>query len=294
MVGGYGFWFGREKVMGHVGRRAGWAAVVVAAWLAAWMAVLAGGVAVARAAPVDRCLAIAKGPGGVHLATVQPAKLALGEVGLTFVGHATFEIESAAGIRIATDFNDLFRPGRVPDIVTMNRAHNTHFTDFPPAGIKHILRGWNPGGGPASHGLSLGDVRVRNVPTNTRWGEGGSFGAYGNSIFIFEIGGLCIGHLGHLHHTLTPQQLGAIGHMDVLLVPVDGGYTMDLGGMVEVLKSLHARLIIPMHYFSGYTLQRFLERVRDEFPVEMADSNRIVLSQGTLPAEPKILVLPGN
>ena len=280
--------------MGHVGRRAGWAAVVGAAWLATWLAVLAGGVAVARAAPVDRCLAIAKGPGGVHLATVQPAKLALSEVGLTFVGHATFEIESAAGIRIATDFNDLFRPGRVPDIVTMNRAHNTHFTDFPPAGIKHILRGWNPGGGPASHDLSLGDVRVRNVPTNTRWGEGGSFGAYGNSIFIFEIGGLCIGHLGHLHHTLTPQQLGAIGHMDVLLVPVDGGYTLDLPGMVEVIKALRARLVIPMHYFSTSGLNRFLEQAGADFPVKRSPSPEFVASKAKLPPQTEILVLPGN
>ena len=247
----------------------------------------------ARAAPVDRCLAIAKGPGPRGGASVMPVKLGASEVGLTFVGHATFEIESPQGVRIATDFNDLVRPGRLPDIITMNRAHSTHFTDFPPAAIKHVLRGWNPAGGPASHDLSLGDVRVRNVPTNTRWGESGGYGAYGNSIFIFEIAGLCIAHLGHLHHTLTGEQLAAIGHMDVVLVPVDGGYTMDLAGMIEVLKSLRARLIVPMHYFSSYTLDRFLERVRDEFPVEMAAGNRIVLSQETLPPAPKILVLPG-
>ena len=82
--------------------------------------------------------------------------------------------------------------------------------------------------------------------------------AYGNSIFIFEIANLCIVHLGHLHHTLTQQQLDEIGRPDVVLVPVDGNYTLDLDGMIEVLHALKARLMIPMHYFSAYTLDRFL------------------------------------
>ena len=41
-------------------------------------------------------------------------------------------------------------------------------------------------------------------------------------------------------------------------------------GMVEVLKSLRARLILPMHYFNPYTLNRFLDRIRNDFPVERA------------------------
>ena len=42
------------------------------------------------------------------------------------------------------------------------------------------------------------DVYIRNVPTDIR--NGGAMEADGNSIFIFEVAGLCIGHLGHLHH----------------------------------------------------------------------------------------------
>ena len=105
---------------------------------------------------------------------------------------------------------------------------------------------------------------------------------------------MCIGHLGHLHHTLTEQQIGQIGQLDVVLVPVDGSYTMDVSGMVEVLRALRARLILPMHYFNPYTLERFLERIRGDFPVEMSETATIVVSQATLPSEPKVLVLPGN
>ena len=81
----------------------------------------------------------------------------------------------------------------------------------------------------ASHDLTVSDVRIRNVATNIRdWG--GGYIAYGNSIFIFEIAGMCIGHLGHLHHTLTPEQIGQIGQLDVVMVPVDGGYSLDTPG----------------------------------------------------------------
>ena len=117
---------------------------------------------------------------------------------------------------------------------------------------------------------------------------------YGNSIFIFEIAGLCIGHLGHLHHTLTDQQLAEIGQLDVVMVPVDGSYTMDVGGMVEVLKALRARLILPMHYFNPYTLQRFVERIRNDFPVEMADEAHDRGVAGDAAARAKVLVLPGH
>ena len=64
-------------------------------------------------------------------------------------------------------------------------------------------------------------MRVRNVPTNIRNWTGGTE-RYGNSIFIFEIANMCIAHLGHLHHTLTQQQLDEIGRVDVVMAPVDG------------------------------------------------------------------------
>jgi hypothetical protein len=69
---------------------------------------------------------------------------------------------------------------------------------------------------------------------------------------------------------------------------------MDVAGVIETLKTLRARLILPMHYFNDYTLKRFLERVGNDFPVERAAAPVVVVSQAMLPAEPKILVLPGQ
>jgi L-ascorbate metabolism protein UlaG (beta-lactamase superfamily) len=216
------------------------------------------------------------------------------QVRITYVGHSTFLIESPRLVRIATDYNDYVRPTVLPTIVTMNHAHSTHFTENPDPSIKYVLRGWGPNPEtPARHDIQVGDVRVRNVPTNIRNWSGGTE-RHGNSIFIFEVANLCIAHLGHLHHTLSQQQLNEIGKVDVVMVPVDGGVTLDLDGMVEVLGALKAPLMIPMHYFSTYTLNRFLTTLGQKYQVEMAETPSVLVSKTTLPTTPKVLVLPGR
>jgi L-ascorbate metabolism protein UlaG (beta-lactamase superfamily) len=215
------------------------------------------------------------------------------QVRISYIGHSTFLIESPQLVRIATDYNDYVRPPVLPDIATMNHAHSTHYTDHADSGIKYVLRGWTEDQKPARVDLQYKDVRVRNVPTNIRTFDGGTE-LHGNSIFIFEIANLCIAHLGHLHHTLTQAQLNEIGRIDVVLVPVDGNFTLDLDGMVEVLHALKAPLMIPMHYFSSFTLDRFLTRVRREWDVEIAEVPSVLVSKTSLPAKPKVLVLPGH
>jgi len=255
---------------------------------------------------------VARGAPRVVPAALRPAlprhpaflRAALGadEVRVDYIGHSTFLIESPRGVRIATDYNDYVRPRVIPDVATMNHAHSTHYTDHPDPAIKHVLRGWSRDfGKPARIDVQVDDVHIRNVPTNIRtWSYGESTGGvtterHGNSIFIFEVGSLCIAHLGHLHHTLTPQQVTEIGRVDVVMVPVDGSYTLDLDGMVEVLRALKAPLMIPMHYFSGYTLNNFLQRLQQlDWDVERATLPSVVLSRAGLPAKPKVLVLPGR
>jgi len=228
-----------------------------------------------------------------HRAPFRLAALKDGEVRINYVGHSTFLIESPKLVRIATDYNDYVRTPVLPDIVTMNRAHSTHYTDRPDPGIKFVLRGWKDDGRPTDWDVQYQDVRVRSVATNIRdWGGGTQ--RHGNSIFTFEVANLCIAHLGHLHHTLTQQQLNEIGRVDIVLVPVDGSYTLDLEGMIEVLTALKAPLMIPMHYFSTYTLNRFMERISRDWDVETSEIPSVVLSKHTLPTKPKLLVLPGR
>jgi L-ascorbate metabolism protein UlaG (beta-lactamase superfamily) len=117
---------------------------------------------------------------------------------------------------------------------------------------------------------------------------------YGNSIFLFETAGVCIAHLSHLHHLLTEQDLTLLGHIDVVMAPVDGVYTMSQPDMAKVLEQLHARLVLPMHYFTRDVAERFVDLVRDRYAVKFSDTPTMTLSRATLPERPTIVVLPGG
>ncbi len=263
------------------GNRLGWLLLLVlpmALWTTA--AAVAAGCLAAMAAP---------SPNFAPLSLVAATS---GEAELAFLGHASFLIESPGGVSIVTDYNGINRPSRPPDIVTMNHAHSTHYTDLVDPEIKFVLRGWDTGNGIPHHDLRYGDVRVRNVPTNIRDGGGGTeFG--GNSIFIIEVANLCIAHLGHLHHSLTPEHLATLGQVDVLLAPIDGAFTMSQDDMLAVVEQIRPPLLIPMHYFASSVLARFLARAGDRYPVRTAATPSVALSRAALPKETEILVLPG-
>lgn len=238
------------------------------------------------------CQLLAEGGWPDDRALVRQAALAADEVGLRFVGHATFEIETPRGIRIATDYNSVHVPERLPHVVTMNGAHSTHYTMNPDPGIEHVLLGWNPDGGPMDHDLTVEDVRIRNLQTNTR-GWDGETRVLGNSIFVFEVADLCIAHLGHLHHRLTPEDLARLGTIDIVMAPVDNASTLRLDSLVEVLASVSPRIVIPMHAYTYGSREAFVARMAAEgYVVEISDSPRVVTSRATLPATATVLVLP--
>lgn len=214
------------------------------------------------------------------------------QAGVTFIGHATFLIESPEGVSVATDYAGYAGPNVTPDAVTMNGAHSTHHTAFPDPAIPYVFRGWREDGEPADHYAKIEDLRIRSVSTDTvGFGDVG-VNRNGNSIFVFEIDDLCIGHLGHLHHVPTREQLAQIGFLDVVMAPVDGGYTLSLPELVTTLEALRARVVIPMHAFGSYTLERFLTEISASFPVVRHDGPTMVVSKLDLPKSTTVIVLP--
>ncbi len=259
--------------------------MVLRSVIAMFVAIFAASQAGAQSRPSE-CLAIARNKPLLHFAALKQ-----NQARLVYAGHSTFIIESPAGIRVATDYSG-HAGGITPDVATMNHAHSSHYTDFPDPSIKQVLKGWGEGAAPARHNLTVGDVRIRNVATDIRSGEL-SREKNGNSIFIFEMAGLCIGHLGHLHHELAPEHIGAIGRLDVVMVPVDGGLTMPVENMMAVLRDLRARVILPMHArFSG-SLERFQAAAAKDFRIERLGEDAITVSPDLLPASPTVYIMPG-
>jgi L-ascorbate metabolism protein UlaG (beta-lactamase superfamily) len=214
-------------------------------------------------------------------------------VGVTFLGHASFLLETPAHITIVTDYNGYNIPRDPPMIATMNHAHSTHYTMHPDPRIKYVLHGWKEGDHIPQYDLTVGDVHIRNLPTNIRdWNGGTEY--YGNSVFVFETAGLCIAHLSHLHHLLTDEDIGVLGPLDVVMMPVDGMWTMSHEDMAKVMASLHAPLYIPFHYFGDpELLDRFLRVVQDQYVVKRAPTPTVTLSREMLPVSPEILIVPG-
>jgi L-ascorbate metabolism protein UlaG (beta-lactamase superfamily) len=243
----------------------------------------------------SHCLAVAQTTPGMEY--VQKASfrdpVGLHKVRLQYIAHASFLIQTHGGTSAVTDYTGFIgNVDFIPDIVTMNHAHDTHWTPYPDPDIPHVLRGWGEEHGAGiDHYLDLGDVVVRNVSTDIRAPYGGGAEPEGNSIFVFEAAGLCIGHLGHLHHVPTDRQFAALGRVDVVMAPVDGGYTMSQSDMIAVIQRLKSSIVIPMHWFGEATLERFLAGMDGIFPVVETGMNALNVSLDSLPAQPTVMVL---
>lgn len=243
--------------------------------------------------PVSQCLAIARSLPQVMFASAVASPLetdAHGDVTITFAGHSTYRIDTPAGVTIATDFSGVYGHTPTPRVITMNRAHSTHYTLDPDPAIEVVLPGWDntdPRG--ADHDVVVDDVYVRNVTTDIRRWDSSGLTANQNSIFIFETAGLCIGHLGHLHHRLTEDHFAQIGRLDVLMVPVDGGLTMAHDGMAEITTRLRSSIVLPMH-LRGNSVNRFIALMGEEWAVDFLDGDAITVNVRDLPERPTIMV----
>lgn len=244
----------------------------------------------------SECLAMANAPPRATPVSLRRIAAKADEVAITYAGHSTYYIETSGGVRIATDYSGAYRTGRLPDVVTMNRAHSNHYSLSPDRGIPHVLHGWGDDGKPAFISERVGDVYIRNVTTDIRRYYGDDFnGAMirdGNSIFIFEVAGLCIGHLGHLHHKLDDSHFAAIGRLDIVMIPIDGSYTMSLDGVSDITRRLRASVVLPMHRFMT-PLDDFMRRIGQEFEIDQRSERTLKISRETLPGTPTVIILEG-
>jgi L-ascorbate metabolism protein UlaG (beta-lactamase superfamily) len=226
----------------------------------------------------SECLAMTNAPPRATAASLRSAAAKIDEVAITYAGHSTYYIDTPTGVRIATDYSGAYTTGRLPDVVTMNRAHSTHYSLFPDSRIPHVLHGWGDDGQPARIALRVGDVLIRNVTTDIRryYGDDsdGQMIKDGNSIFIFEVAGLCIGRL------------------DIVMVPIDGTYTMSLDGISDITRRLRASVVLPMHRFMT-PLDDFMRRIGRQFEIDMRTERTLKISRDSLPSVPTVIILDG-
>lgn len=256
------------------------------------MLLLCGTAASAQDRRPSHCIAIADAAPGlsfVHRAAWSDA-VSQYSVRISYLEHSMFLIQTPGGIGVVTDFTGYTGSASyLPTVVTMNHAHSSHWTPYVDPDIQNVLPGWGEFGQGVTHYLDLGEMLIRNVSTDIR--SGGDVEKDGNSIFIFEVEGLCIGHLGHLHHEPNEDQYAALGRLDVVMAAVDGGLTVPIPVMIRILKRLRSSVVIPMHWFGRGTLDRFLLGMSDEFDVIRTGETSLEVSLRNLPSRPTIMVL---
>lgn len=197
---------------------------------------------------------------------------------IKWLGHSCFKITAKNGVRIVTDPFDDNVGYKLPkvscDIVTLSHGHYDHnFTDCLSGQFEIINKVGN---------MYTKDIAIRGIHTYHDEEMGAKRGD--NIVYVFDIDGIKVCHLGDLGHRLTAAQIEMIGEVDVVLVPVGGIYTINAEAAHDVCESLNAKIIIPMHYktkplkFDLDTVDNFLKY----YPYTKLDKPYIEINQDML------------
>lgn len=239
--------------------------------------------------------------GAVMIVNAAPA--AAGQMSLRWYGQSFFLLESSKGTRVAIDPHGIDAFGRVSvkaDLVLITHLHTDHtqidaIEDRDKARILVGLRvqgkrtQWNP------VNEQFRDVRVRSVGVYHDASQGLERGK--NTIFVIEMDGVRIVHLGDLGHVLTPAQVREVGPVDVLLVPAGGAYTINGAEARQVVAQLRPRqYVVPMHYGNEsydelMPLDEFLEEQKPGSVRRTPETNLLRIDPAVRPAEPVVVVL---
>jgi len=219
---------------------------------------------------------------------IRSAYAAEADASLQYFGHNFFQIKTQQGTAIVMD---PLIPGRyptpkvTPDAITVGREHPNHNYVQLAQGNPLVLRGLSQFGADWNRiHTRVREVTIFNVPIY----QNGVAGALKGAAFVFDLGTLCIVHLGDLSHRLTSEQLQQIGRVDVALVPIDGTYTMGPETAREVLQQLNPKIAIPMHYRDNFFLvEAFVRGLNTRW----LNSDTLLLSKSLLPDTTEIIVL---
>lgn len=211
---------------------------------------------------------------------------------IEWLGHATFQITSSKGTRVLTDPHgafDLPRPTLPQHIVTTSHQHGPHNSVHMAPGTPVILHGLTPAGEDWQKvSTTIRDVSVYLVPAFHDKSQGMQRGK--NAIFVFRVDDICIAHLGDLGHVLTPQQLNMLGKIDILLVPIAGGYyTVTASEAREVTNQVKPKIAIPMHFWWEQAAQEYIRGVAR---VKMLSAPALKISKPELPQPTDVFVMP--
>lgn len=206
---------------------------------------------------------------------------------IDWFGHACFRLRGRDGTVIVDPYAkeiglSFARPRG--DIVTMSHAHPGHSFASGVKGDPKVIEG--PGE------YEIKNIFVTGVPTAHDKKGGKERGA--NTVYVFDLDGLTICHLGDLGHVPTQAQIEALGNVNILLVPVGGVSTIHAGEAAEIVSMLEPQIVIPMHFahadlkFKLDSPAKFFKEMGIKAPSPVAS---LKMTKDNLPKETQVVVL---
>lgn len=206
---------------------------------------------------------------------------------ITWLGYSCFRIKG----KEVTVMTDPYPPGLgyslgrpQANIVTVSHHHPGHSYVDGVNGEYKVIKG--PGE------YELKEIYITGIATWHDADKGQKLGH--NTIYVLEIEGVTLCHLGDLGHQLSSELLEEVGDIDVLFLPVGGVSTIGGATAAEIVRRVTPKVAVPMHYKTP-TLKRDLEPV-DRFLKEMGikenvSQPKLSVSRSNLPAGTQVIVL---
>ncbi len=206
---------------------------------------------------------------------------------ITWLGHACFRIKGSQAVVITDPFPpdlgySLGHP--TADVVTISHWHPSHSYHQGIKGEPRLVKG--PGEYEIAGVLILGLATYHDSIKGQTRGK--------NTIYLMEVDGVAICHLGDIGHLLSDEAIEEMGNVDVLMVPVGGVSTINPAMAAGIIRKVEPKAVIPMHYKTP-AISRELEPV-DNFLKEMGMGQveprpKLNISKSNLPISTQVFVL---
>ena len=209
---------------------------------------------------------------------------------ITWFGHSCFRLRDRAATVVTDPYGkDIGRllPRVRADLVTVSHDADDHNC------VKGVKSGFKALTGPGEYEVS--SVFVTGLELRGEKKKGKEPDKPRNTVFLFEFEDLTVCHLGDLDHVPTQAQVeDALGEVDVLLIPVGGGESLNAAQASEVVSLLEPHIVIPMHYkVKDLTLKldpvsKFLKEMGLD---NVATQETLKVSRSGLPEETQVVLL---
>ena len=208
---------------------------------------------------------------------------------ITWYGHSCFRLTERNYATVVTDPFDSKAVGYAPlklkaEIVTISHDASGHSHSDAVKGATHGLTGAGE--------YEIGDVFITAV--QTAGGGKKNKGQSRNTLYVFDYDGITVAHLGDLQEVPTQSEVEALGTVNVLLVPVGGGISLNAAKAAEVVNLIEPNLVVPMDYSTPHTKLKLdsLNKFIKEMGLGKIDAQpSLKVTRSGLPDETKIVVL---